>query len=260
MQEEQERTTSREDAPCQREGEFLRVKLADIVTRKAWQVRTRLNAATVTQYLTAYRADADALPPVKVANVNGTLLLVDGWHRIEALKLLGRYDVPAWVFPATEEEARWEAARANLTHGLPLKAREVRNVFRAYVRSKRHRTGGRFKSYREIAADLASRVAYTTVRNWMQKEYPAIYRAMQADYDEEKVDWSENGPPGRPGVSSLDAARGNLDAALNEARSMRASERAELVAYGREVLAMIERAKPWSVAEALPDPGDNDDF
>ncbi|WP_454918533.1 hypothetical protein [Xanthobacter sediminis] len=41
----------------------------------------------------------------------------------------------------TEAEAQWTATQANLTHGLPLKPREVRTVFQAHAKSKQHRTG-----------------------------------------------------------------------------------------------------------------------
>src|SRR5690606_2485769 len=74
--------------------------------------------------------------------------------------------------------ALWMAAKANLTHGLPLKSREVRTVFRAYMKAGKNRRNGELQSYREIAQDLGNRVTYTTVRNWMMTDYPHVARQM----------------------------------------------------------------------------------
>jgi hypothetical protein len=51
----------------------------------------------------------------------------------------------------TLNEASWRAAKANTQHGLPLKMREYRDVFRAFIDSHQHKPGKKLIPYREIA-------------------------------------------------------------------------------------------------------------
>lgn len=67
------------------------------------------------------------------------------------------------------------AAQANCKHGLPLKPKEMRNVFKVYVGSRQHReANGWINSYRRMESDLGNRVSYNTLRNWMKKDFPKI--------------------------------------------------------------------------------------
>ncbi|WP_158268018.1 ParB/RepB/Spo0J family partition protein [Bradyrhizobium sp. MOS002] len=229
--------------------------IRDILARKHWQVRTKLDQATVSRYVTIFRSGGQ-MPPITVANVGGTLLLVDGWHRLQALKGIGAATVEAEVFEATEDEAQWAAARANLMHGLPLKKSELLNVFRAYISSNLHRKRRGYKSYREIAEDLENSVAHTTIRNWMRVHYPAIYRAMGDGPDPANCK-NNNGPHWGYGQTPLEHAKESLDTALNEARSMRPEDRSRLLVHARAVLAKMEQTGPWS---ALEQEQENTDF
>ncbi|HEV2173067.1 MAG TPA: hypothetical protein VGR71_05845 [Nitrospira sp.] len=105
------------------------------------------------------------------------------------MRTLGEWEVDAIIEPvASEQEVRWLAAKANLTHGWPLKAKEYREVFRVYIRARNHRRKDKsFKSYREIAAEIGGARGHTTIRNWMRKDFPSVFRAMQG-YDEPPVD------------------------------------------------------------------------
>lgn len=164
-----------------------RLRIGSIVCDERLQFRP-LERGTVKKYASAYRLE-QPLPPVSVANLEGVFILTDGWHRVAALESLGEIEVDAVVQPAASvEEVRWLAARANLTHGLPLKSKEYREVFRAYIRARNHRRNDKsFKSYREIAAEIGGARGYTTIRNWMQKDFPSVFRAMRG-YDEPPAD------------------------------------------------------------------------
>lgn len=152
--------------------------ISSILRLPKYQFRP-LDHGFVRRYASAMRVEEE-LPPVQIAELNGAYILVDGWHRVAAAESIGRKEIAATVEPvASEEEALWLAAKANVKHGLPLKAKEFRSVFRAYVSAKRHRLpGGGFKSYRDIAAELGGAKSFTTIRNWMEKDYPPIFRAM----------------------------------------------------------------------------------
>jgi hypothetical protein len=249
--------THREPA-ASRQAEVHIVSISDIATRKDWQVRFKIDRGTVQRYATAYRSGGK-LPPIKLAKIGGTLVLVDGWHRLEAVKFNGGARIEAEVIEATDQDAQWLAASANLQHGRPLKKKELRNAFRAYVRSGQHRQRRRYRSYREIADDLANNVSYSTIRNWMKADFRHIFRALAVEGQAKPEDfdpyargatyWSEATPLGR--------AWENLNAALNEARSLSPEERGKLVAYAQEVLAKIEGVKAWDRSHALDE---NRDF
>jgi hypothetical protein len=157
------------------------VALRDVLVNPEWQVRTRLDAPTVRRYADIMARGQD-FPAIKVARIGGNLFLVDGAHRMEAARLVGRIVIQAEIVEGlSEAEARWEAACANLCHGLPLKSKEHRAVFRAFVKAEKHRKGRRYLSYRDMATELGGIRAHTTLRNWMQQDFPKIAKAMGDD-------------------------------------------------------------------------------
>lgn len=155
------------------------VALADIVKRPGWQVRKGLSTGTVDRYAAIFKAGGD-MDPVTLAQVGDVLVLIDGAHRMEALRRLGRDSVEATVTKMTEAQAEWAAASANLEHGQPLKKAELREVFHHYIATGQHRKGrGKVKSLREIARDIPG-VTHGTVRNWLQAGFPDLYRKSYA--------------------------------------------------------------------------------
>jgi hypothetical protein len=153
------------------------VPLERIVKDELLQVRSSIHEPTVKKYAEQMTVGVE-FPPIRIARVDGVLLLVDGWHRVAATWTNGTDDIPAVIADMTREAAIWEAARANLTHGLPLARSARREVFRAYVRGDQHKRGRKLKSYRDMAYDLGGIAQYTTIRGWMQKDFKSIFRAM----------------------------------------------------------------------------------
>lgn len=231
-------------------GSSTIVDIADIVTRADWQVRTRINDATVRSYAGIMRGGG-TMPPVSIARIGGALYLVDGWHRLEAAKFNGETLVDAAVADMSEKEARWAAARANLTHGLQLKKREMRAVFKAYVGSGHHRDGVRFRSYREIAIDLASHVSYSTIRNWMEQDFPAVFAAMGGAEPIPEAGGLRDAPRT---ITPLSRAKASLDQAAAEARRLSPEDRQELLEHLRQVEKLVAEAQPW---EPMDEPDDD---
>lgn len=156
------------------------LEIKSIVRDARYQIRRKMDQATVDRYANLYRNGTE-LPPVQVVQIGEGLVLVDGWHRVAAREVLGKPEVLAEISEGTEREARWLAAKANLAHGLPLKKSEIKDVFRAYIKARQHRgRDGKLKAYREIASEIGG-VAFTTVRNWMMKLYPQIAEQMGRD-------------------------------------------------------------------------------
>lgn len=160
------------------------VPMGSVILCAAFQVRRKLDAGAVRQYRDKTRAGS-LPPPIRLARVpSGGLMLVDGWHRWEAgaLQTLGSLlgtgeDVLAEVASMSEEQARWQAAKANRDHGVPLKASEQREVFRAFIKAGMHRLPrGGLMSYRDLGRHLQT--GHTTLRNWMAKDFPGLFRRM----------------------------------------------------------------------------------
>jgi transposase len=169
-------------------GSTVAIRIADIVVHPETQVRVRTDPATVKRYAQAMRVGAE-FPPIEVAQfppgaaseLEGARVLIDGFHRVEAMQRLGIGETRAVVREVTTfEEARWLAGKANQTHGRPYRPKERREVFRAFVEAAQHlRDGepGELKSYREMARELGG-VSYNTVRNWMRADFPAVFQEM----------------------------------------------------------------------------------
>lgn len=158
------------------------VPLSSVIQHGPLQVRRRLDAGAVRNY--GDMTKAGKVPPaIKVGRVKGILYLVDGWHRLEAGALVTLQDlsgntlVKADVAEMSESQVRWEAAKANMGHGVPLKASEYREVFRAFVKAKQHiKKGGEYMSYREMSAIVGK--GHTTLRTWALKDHPALAKKL----------------------------------------------------------------------------------
>ena len=240
------------------------IKIADMAIRDDWQVRNKIDPHTVSRYRTIYK-NGGSLPPIEVARVDGAFRLVDGWHRLAALRLLERDDVEANITTMTMSEARWAAAAANLSHGLPLKSKELRNVFGAYITARRHyKPNGRLKSYRDMEADLNGLVTYRTLNRWMEKDHPVIAREMSMQHGgENKGHYRDGGPPTPPHITPLEAARASLDGALAEARALSAEDRRELLDHGKRLLRRLEGLTQWTpeeIAQGRDKEIENSDF
>ncbi|WP_295958951.1 hypothetical protein [Rhodoferax sp.] len=149
------------------------------------QVRHRLNEGAIKRYQDQTRAGS-LPPPIKIGRTpTGALFLVDGWHRMEAGALqtvdeLNGREVLALVADLSEREVRWEAAQANMGHGVQLKPKEYREVFRAFVKAGKCKLPrGRLMSYREIAPLIGK--GHTTIRTWMMADFASIAERMGGD-------------------------------------------------------------------------------
>lgn len=217
--------------------------LADLLTVPAYQVRASTDDATVRRYAAALRAGAE-LPPVKAGRINGALVLLDGFHRVGAHRLVGNGFVEAEIIPTTEREARWLAAEANMTHGLPLKRAERHEAFKAFVRADRHRNHrGHLLSLRE-AAKAFGLVGHTTFLSWMRKFFPRI--AAQYDGPERLGQGARALPLVAPDLSAI--ASDSLAQAVAAARGVRdPADRGGLVRAFREAAAEVERGGAFRI-------------
>jgi ParB-like chromosome segregation protein Spo0J len=98
--------------------------LDELVLDPNLNLRDRLDDFTVERYAEAWQR----MPPVTVFDVDGQLLLADGFHRHAAAVLLGRRTIPAEIRTGSFTDALDFVAGVNLFHGLPLTRSERRRA------------------------------------------------------------------------------------------------------------------------------------
>lgn len=227
-------------------SEVCDIPIKEILRDATFQVRQKLDKVTVHKYANVYKSGS-TMPPVKVARIKDGLVLTDGWHRIAALESLGKITVRAQVVETTAKEARWMAAKANTEHGLPLKASEVREVFRAYVRAGKYKTSqGKLKSLRDISTELSGLRTHNTIRNWMKKDFPKIAMKYQAD----EPDRGQGGLAEISVENHMTTASDALATALAASRFVNDPlDRGRLIKQAEELLKVIKEGKPWEPEE-----------
>jgi hypothetical protein len=226
--------------------DIKKVSIKDILKDSRFQVRLKLDEGTVGRYLAVYKSGI-TMPPIKLAKVNGTLLLVDGWHRLAAFELLNEsHTIDAEIIETTETEAFWLAAEANLQHGLPLKTSEIRQAFRAYIKAKKHRNEYGFpKSYRQIAQELGGLRHYGTIRNWMINDFPRI----AAQYGPEDAPSGKGGlMDDRTRIGSFEGtARDALSTAITAFRGIaEPKSRGMVIKQAEAILDEMKSGKAWA--------------
>jgi ParB-like chromosome segregation protein Spo0J len=121
------------------------VPLDDLVLDQSLNLRDRLDDFTVERYADSW----ERLPPITVYDVEGKLLVADGFHRHAAAVMLGKRTIPAEIVVGTMTEALDFVASVNLFHGLPLTRAERRRAVE--VKLKLHHDW----SDRRMAEELA---------------------------------------------------------------------------------------------------------
>jgi len=157
----------------------LKIPINGILIDSDLQIRNEMYHWKVEEYATAYRNGA-VFPPVEVGKKGNGFVLIDGFHRLAALKKISAEVVEAVVTDEPEKEWKWIAAKRNLIHGKPLTRDEKRNAFKAYMDAEKYmnKYSRALKSYREIAVDLMV-VKHTTLWYWMKEDYPEIWEMLR---------------------------------------------------------------------------------
>lgn len=171
------------------------IRLDELIAPAENQIRAKLCKKTAKRYADAMSLGAE-FPAIQVVLVNNAPVLVDGFHRVAAAKHAGVSALLAVVQEAKTNELRWLAAEANLRHGLPLRPRERREAFKAYVRAGRWRKEDRsIKSSREMAGELQGMCSHQTILNWMRKDFRHVWELMTRSEEDPRHDGGEADPP-----------------------------------------------------------------
>lgn len=101
----------------EKRGKSRTLMISSLVLDDRLQMRERLNPEVVATYADVLR-DGGELPPVEVWLIAGKNYLVEGYHRVEAHKNVGRAQIEAELHEGSMDDAVLHAARANAFHGL----------------------------------------------------------------------------------------------------------------------------------------------
>jgi hypothetical protein len=152
------------------------VPLADLVVDAGTQARVRTDPELVSAYRQEMAGSA-AFPALDVFDAGGRLLLVDGFHRLEAARQLGRATLPARIFSGEEREAILYALGANAQNDTSGARRTNADKRYAVVRATELMPDA---SHSEIARLVV--VSHTYVRN-VRRELAAAKRASAGPAD-----------------------------------------------------------------------------
>ena len=176
------------------EAVIKRLHASSIIRNPAFQIRTKTDPTWVKKYVTAHKFNGERVSPVTVAQHRSAFILVDGFHRMEAMDILygqetegGDYMVECEVVPVdTKEEAEWLAAIGNAYNGKPLSSEDKQRVLATYILTGRHhdkeRSGAKgrryaVKSLNQMAADMHGMIHPQTLKSWLKRSHKKVYRA-----------------------------------------------------------------------------------
>lgn len=122
--------SSKKSRPPGPRQKTMMVKINEIVRDRAFQVRVE---GTKPDQVAGFRdsiREKRKIPKIVLWHVAGVgLILVDGWHRVEAHELEGKAEIDAVVKYGTREQAMQDALSANRTNlGLPLSTKDKRHA------------------------------------------------------------------------------------------------------------------------------------
>jgi len=100
------------------------LKISDLILDSDLYPRMKTGWLTAYQYAQAMRAKSN-FPPINVGVYQGKKYVIDGWHRIEAKKMLKEEYIDAIVIKYnTTREMFLESVKLNSTHGRQLSVQE----------------------------------------------------------------------------------------------------------------------------------------
>lgn len=110
------------DQTHQRPARPRKVALSRITVDHAIEPRFLMSKDALVRYADIYRIAPNTLPPVTLAVVvDGSLVMVDGFHRLEAARRARMRDIKAVVIEGrTRDELMWLAVEENCRNGLPI--------------------------------------------------------------------------------------------------------------------------------------------
>lgn len=238
------------------------VALSRIVEDPAIQPRLRMSRDAISRYANVYRNNRRDVPPILCGTIDRRegLILIDGYHRVQAARRARLTALPALIVETTLPEAKWLAVEANLKHGVPLTRAEGRTVFQRFVRAGKNRhPDGTAMSSRELARALPLG-SHQSMLNWMKQDFPEVHAEMTGCDPEEDTPTEDEGTRAEDQLlTNVEWTEGEYLAAIRKAAAEVPKEKiAEIVHDIRERVAQALGVADIGVL--LPEQDDNGDF
>jgi len=151
-----------------------------------------LDTENIERLATAFVRDGELKEPIKLFRINNraggfkSCVVVDGFHRLEALRRAGAKKVKAIITDGTKKEAIKEAARANTEHGLPVRKKDERNTLKSFMDAGCYQTAEGHLEITAIKDTLRFTASDRTMRRWIQADTPSIYSKYYAEAEDRK--------------------------------------------------------------------------
>ena len=224
------------------------LELAVLRTDGGTQARKGLDAETVKRYTQAYK-DGICLGQVVAFHDGTNYWLADGFHRKAARQAAGLPTISCRVTTGTSQDARWYAAGANATHGLPMSREDRESAVRLAILSRPESSN---RSIAEHCGVSHPTVAWIREELSLEVENPQIRTgrdgvarttrqraAKQPCPTESDVDQSEESVPASTRLA-IEAMLRRSPHLTDEAIAQRAGVEPALVAEIRDLLAREE--------------------
>lgn len=179
------------------------------------QMRESIHDSVVLEYAAVYaEKGAAGLPPLVVVHDGATVRLVDGFHRLHALRRTGIPAVRCVVHEGDRAAARWMACSMNAAHGIQRSNADKRLAVKAAIAIKPGLPDHAIAAHCSVSANLVASVrAEATAR---QDPVPAAQPRDARDEPEQEAAPHDDGdggacpePPRAPARSMEDDALGN---------------------------------------------------
>lgn len=113
-----------------RQKEFRIIPIKDLVVDEEICPRVNIDYATVSRYSYAMKSGS-VFPPVQVAQrkADSKFVIIDGRHRVEAMKVNGEKDVQVEIIRGLSREELYEySVKSNIVHGRQFTTQEVTQI------------------------------------------------------------------------------------------------------------------------------------
>lgn len=182
----------------------MKLNISEITIDKEFQIRAEIDNPTVQKYAELY-GENTRFPALSVWETDEQNILIDGFHRIAAMKEAGYVECEVIVFSGTKTQAMVEAARSNHSHGRPLTGADLRATIAKLIECDREMSNASIATAAGCSGHTVQSVRdaigmqTTRVKGRDGKSYPAKLkrepRPGSQDADESDRDDSESSEP-----------------------------------------------------------------
>ena len=208
----------------------MKLNISEITIDKDFQIRAEIDNPTVQKYVELLSENV-RFPPLDVWETDGKYILIDGFHRIAAMKEAGYVECEVSVYSGTKTQAMVQAARSNRSHGRPLTASDLRSTIAKLIECDRDMSNASIAENAGCSPHTVNAVREALgmqtarVKGKDGKSYPArISRQPRPGQQEEESDKDDDGENNEPPPDTGLGGEGASPEALAQTEKRRMSK------------------------------------